>query len=65
MEEIILIEVWNNGTHIGLERLTKEKGWEWRVFELDTDNCERWAQGVLPNKYEYERLVVKSPAHFL
>jgi len=59
-DEIILIEIWDKGTHVGFERLT-EKGWQWRYFAIDPDNGERWCDGVIVGDYEIERLIVKKP----
>lgn len=56
METLIQVQVYHKGKHVGTERLT-EKGWEWRMFELDSDNGERWSTGVFMNDPDLKRIV--------
>src|SRR5688572_5887218 len=65
MEEIKFRE-YLKGKLFGYERLTKDKGWEWMVMELNPDNGERWTKGVIthhdndhPERFKRDQLIGK------
>lgn len=61
MKTEIQIEVYHKDKHIGTERLT-EKGWEWRMFELDSDNGARWNSGVFSTDVGLKRVIAPTPS---